>query len=95
MCDAELGDLVEKKRKLFKRVFGDKYSLKLLDLQVWNNKDGRTRSAVSFTFMETMAALEIQSCCEKIAKWIGGDLYGTVNFDFSGTVPSLDMMVEL
>ena len=95
MCDAELRDLVEKKRKLFKRVFGDKYSLKLLDLQVWNNKDGRTRSAVSFTFGAKMTALEIQSCCEKIARWMGGVLFGTVNLDFTGNAPSLEMMVEL
>ncbi len=95
MCDAELKDIVEKKHKLFKRTFGDKYSLRLLDLQAWNNKDGRALSAVSFTFGATMTALEIQSCCEKIAKWMGGELFGTVNLDFAGNVPSLEMMVEL
>ena len=95
MCDTELKDIVEQKRKLFKRAFGDKYSLRLLDLQMWNNKDGRTLSDVSFTFGESMTALEIRICCEKIAKWIGGELFGTVNLDFSGNVPSLEMVVEL
>ena len=95
MYGVELNDVVEKKRKLFKRAFGDKYSLRLLDLQAWNNKDGRTLSAVSFTFGATMTSLEIQSCCEKIARWMGGELFGTVNLDFAGNAPSLEMMVEL
>ncbi len=86
---------LEKKFKLFKRAFSDKYSLRLLDLQAWDNKDGRTLSNVSFTFGASMAAREIQSCCEKVAKWMGGELFGTVNLDFSGTVPSLEMMVEM
>lgn len=42
-----------------------------------------------------MTALEIQTVCGKIARWIGGDLLGTVNLDFSGTEPSLEMMVEV
>ena len=41
-----------------------------------------------------MTALDIQVVCEKIAKWLGGELYGTVNLDFSGSSPSLEMMVE-
>ena len=90
-----LKDILEKKRKLFKCAFGDKYSLRLLDLQVWNNKDGRTLSEVSFIFGAKMTALGIQSCCEKIARWMGGELFGTVNLDFSGNAPSLEMMVEL
>lgn len=95
MCDAELKTVVEKKRKLFKRAFGDKYLLRLLDLQAWNNKDGRTLSEVSFIFGAKMTALETQSCCEKIARWMGGELFGTVNLDFAGNAPSLEMMVEL
>lgn len=31
----------ELKRKQFKRMFGDKYSLILLNLNYWNEKDGR------------------------------------------------------
>ena len=86
---------LEKKIRLFKREFGDKYSLRLLDFQAWNNKDGRTLASVSFTFGASMTVLEIQSCCEKVAKWMGGELFGTVNLDFSGNVPSLEMVVEL
>ena len=41
-----------------------------------------------------MTALDIQVVCVKIAKWLGGELYGTVNLDFSGDEPSLEMMVE-
>lgn len=91
----ELQEMAEKKRKLFKRVFGDKYWLRLLELKIWDNKDGRTLAEVSFVFGELMTALEIQTVCEKIARWIGGDLLGTVNLDFSGTEPSLEMMLEV
>lgn len=87
-------DVIEKKKKLFNRVFGLKYSLKLLEMQAWDNKDGRELAEVSFIFGELMTALDIQVVCEKIAKWLGGELYGTVNLDFSGTSPSLEMMVE-
>lgn len=87
-------DVIEKKRKLFNRVFGMKYSLKLLGMQAWDNKDGRELAEVSFMFGELMTALDIQVVCEKIAKWLGGELYGTVNLDFSGSSPSLEMMIE-
>lgn len=86
---------LEKKIKVFKRVFGNKYSLELLDLHAWKNKDRRIISNVSFTFGESMSAFEIRICCEKIARWIGGELFGTVNLDFSGNVPSLEMVVEI
>ena len=84
-----------KNSTLFNRVFGRKYSVELLDMKVWKEKDGRVLGEVSFSFGELMTALDIRIVCSNVAKWIGGDLYGTVNLDFSGTVPSLDMMVEL
>ena len=87
-------EIIEKKKKLFNRVFGMKYSLKLLGMQARDNKDGRELAEVSFIFGELMTALDIQVVCEKIAKWLGGELYGTVNLDFSGSSPSLEMMVE-
>ena len=87
-------ELIEKKKRLFKRVFGKKYSLKLIEMKVWDNKDGRKLAMASFVFGELMTALDIQVVCEKIAKWLGGELYGTVNLDFSGDKPSLEMMVE-
>ena len=71
-----------------------KYSLKLMGMQAWDNKDGRELAEVSFMFGELMTALDIQVVCEKIAKWLGGELYGTVNLDFSGSSPSLEMMIE-
>lgn len=76
-------------------MFGDKYSLELLDLKCWNEKDGRELGELSFCFSERMAAYEIQGICEEIAKWLGGELYGTVNLDFYGSKPSLEMMVEM
>ena len=88
------GEHISKKKNLFKRVFGKKYSLKLSGMQAWGNKDGRELAEVSFVFGELMTALDIQVICEKIAKWLGGELYGTVNLDFSGDEPSLEMMVE-
>ena len=89
-----MSELIEKKKKLFNRVFGMKYSLKLMGMQAWDNKDGRELAEVSFAYGELMTALDIQVVCVKIAKWLGGELYGTVNLDFSGDEPSLEMMVE-
>ena len=85
----------EKKRKQFKRMFCDKYSLVLLDLKCWNERDGRTLGEVSFCFSEQMTALKIRNICEEISEWLDGNLYGTINLDFSGTSSSLEMMVEL
>ena len=89
-----LRELIEKKMKLFNRVVGKKYSLTLIEMKAWDNKDGRNLAMVSFEFRELMTALDIQVVCEKIAKWLGGELYGTVNLDFSGDEPSLEMMAE-
>ena len=89
-----MGERIEKKTKLFNCVFGKKYSLTLIEMKAWDNKDGRELAEVSFVFGELMTALDIQVVCEKIAKWLGGELYGTVNLDFSGDKPSLEMMVE-
>ena len=86
--------LIEKKKKLFNRVFGMKYSLSLIEMKAWDNKDGRELAEVSFAYGELMTALDIQVVCVKIAKRLGGELYGTVNLDFSGDEPSLEMMVE-
>lgn len=45
-------ELIDKKRKLFNRVFGMKYSLKLMGMQAWDNRDGRELAEVSFVFGE-------------------------------------------
>ena len=92
---ADLSGFEELKCKQSKRMFGDKYSLVLLGLNCWNEKDGRALGDVSFCFCEQMTALEIRSICEEIAEWMGGELYGTDNIDFSGSTPSLEMMVEV
>lgn len=89
-----VGELIRKKKNFFSREFSKKYSLKLIGMQAWDNKDGRELAAVSFAFGELMTVLDVQVVCEKVAKWFGGTLYGTVNLDFSGDEPSLEMMVE-
>lgn len=90
----DMTELIDKKKKLFNRVFGKKYALKLMGMQAWDNKDGRELAQVSLGFDVQMTALDIQVVCGKIAKWLGGELYGTVNLDFHGNAPSLEMMVE-
>lgn len=90
----DISEFIKKKKKLFNRVFGMKYSLTLIEMKTWDNKDDRELAEVSFVFGELMTALDIQVVCEKIAKWLGGELYGTVNLDFSGSSPSLEMMIE-
>ena len=90
----DMAELIDKKKSLFNRVFGMKYSLKLLEMQTWDNKDGRELAEVSLMLGEMMTALDIHVVCEKIARWLGGELYGTVNLDFSGNSPSLEMMIE-
>ena len=90
----KMTELIEKKKKLFNRVFGMKYSLTPIEMKAWANKDGRELAEVSCMFGELMTAQGIQVVCEKIAKWLGGELYGTINLDFSGEEPSLEMVVE-
>ena len=60
----EANELVEKKQKLFKRVFGAKYSLSLLEMQVSQKDDTRILLSVAFLFGELMTALDIQVVCE-------------------------------
>ena len=83
------------KRRVFKRTFGDKYGVNLVGLQLWVNKDGRELGQINCTIGETMTALEIGEMCRKMAKWLGGELYGTVNIDYTDEEsPSIEMMVE-
>ena len=90
----EMSELLKKKKKLFNRAFGEKYALRLLEMEAWPCDQGRNLALVSFDFPSTMSAREIQELCEEIAEWFGGALYGTVDFDFTVGGCSLDMMVE-
>lgn len=92
---ANLSGFEDLKCKQFKRMFGDKCSLVSLGFNCWTEKDGRVLGEISFCFSEWMTVLKIQSICEEIAEWMGGDLYGTVNIDFSGNTLSLEMVVEV
>ena len=42
-----MSELIEKKKKLFNRVFGMKYSLSLIEMKAWDNKDGRELAEVN------------------------------------------------
>ena len=95
MTKEELSKLEESKRRVFKRTFGDKYGVNLVGLQLWVNNDGRELGQINCTIGETMTALEIGEMCRKMAKWLGGELYGTVNIDYTDEEsPSIEMMVE-
>ena len=81
-------------RRSFAQKFGRRYGLKLLDLQKWHDKNMGNLGLASFLFGERMSMEEFYIVCQKVAEWMGGELYGTVNIDFFGSVPSADIMVE-
>ena len=81
-------------RRSFAQKFGRRYGLKLLDLQKWHDKNQGNLGQVSFAFGERMSMEKFHIVCQKVAEWMGGELYGTVNIDFFGSVPSADIMVE-
>ena len=95
MTNEDLQKLEESKRRVFKRTFGDEYGVNLVELRLWKNNDGRELGQINCTICETMTAMEIGEMCRKMAKWLGGELYGTVNLDYSDeTSPSIEMMAE-
>ena len=81
-------------RRSFAQKFARQYGLKLLDLQKWHDKNMGNLGLGSFLFGERMSMEEFYIVCQKVAEWMGGELYGTVNIDFFGSVPSVDIMVE-
>lgn len=44
---------------------------------------------------ETLSTAELDSFGRSAASALGGEPYGTLNLDFSGSVPSLEMLVDL
>ena len=58
MMDAD--ELVEKKQKLFKQVFGAKYSLSLLGMQVSQKDDTSSLLTVAYLFGDLITELDIQ-----------------------------------
>ncbi len=81
-------------QRSFARKFGKAYGLKLLELQKWHDKNMGNLGLATFLFGERMSMEAFHIVCQKVAEWMGGDLYGTVNIDFFGSVPSADIMVE-
>jgi len=84
----------EIKRRNFNRKFGKRYGVKLLGLQTHRNPQGQCFADVDFLFGSRMTAEAIGFMCENIAEWIGGELRGTVNIDYSGK-PSIAIVVEM
>lgn len=92
-----MGDLQEfemTKRRNFNRRFGKRYGVKLLSLQCHANPQGERFADVDFIFPPRMTSEEIGIMCGNVATWIGGELHGTVNIDFSG-VQSLSIIVRI
>ena len=81
-------------RRSFAQKFGRQYGLKLLELQKWHDRNMGNLGLATFIFGERMSMEEFHIVCQKVAEWMGGELYGTVNIDFFGSVPSVDIMVE-
>jgi len=94
MTQKELKSVTELKRRNFNRKFAKRYGVKLLYLQTHRNPDGQCFADVDFLFGSRMTAEAIGLMCENIANWIGGELRGTVNIDYSGR-PSLSIVVEV
>ena len=93
MTQAELKRIEETKRLGFNRKFGKRYGVKLMELQGHRNPQGEGFVDIDFLFDSRMTAEAIGMMCESIAAWVGGELRGTVNIDFSGR-PTLAIVVE-
>ena len=93
MTANELASVVAIKRRNFNRKFGQRYGIKLMELQGHCNPHGEGFIDIDFMFGPRMAAEAIGMMCENIAAWVGGELRGTVNIDFSGR-PTLAIVVE-
>lgn len=93
MKDEDIEYLVRSKQSDFDAVFGERYGIKLMLLQGHVNPQGQGFVDVDFLFNPRMTAEAIEMMCENIAVWIGGELRGTVNIDFSGR-PSIAIVVE-
>lgn len=93
MTASEIACIVATKRRNFNRKFSKRYGVKLMALQGYCNPQGQGFVDIDFLFGPRMTAEEIGMMCENIAMWVGGELRGTVNIDFSGR-PTLAIVVE-
>ena len=93
MTASEIACIVATKRQNFNRKFGKRYGIKLMELQGHCNPQGEGFIDIDFLFGPRMTAEAIGMMCENIALWVGGELRGTVNIDFSGR-PTLAIVVE-
>ena len=93
MTASELVRIVAIKQRNFNRKFGKQYGIKLMELQGHWNPQGEGFIDIDFMFGPRMTAEAIGMMCENIAAWVGGELRGTVNIDFSGR-PTLAIVVE-
>lgn len=90
-----MGGSLQNDKESFIRTLGTEFPLVLLGIQVVHREEQRRLVELELLIKGQLLVEELQTACERVAKWVGGDLYGTVNIDFSGTSPSLEMMVEV
>ena len=78
-----------------RRELEEKFSLKIMDIQFLIHDDReRAHYEVNFFISEKMTINELRGSCEEIAEYLGGELYGDVNIDYSGNTPSVEMLSE-
>ena len=83
--------LREVKRKLSAR-----FSLKNLDVDFDIHGDGvKAHYQIYFMIRDSITLEGLRDLCDEISEYLGGDLYGEVHIDYSGTTTSVDMLCEL
>lgn len=74
------------------------YAVKLLEFEDWvNRSDGRRFCEIAFLLgggiAENLTISKLYELSEAIAAKLGGQVYGSVNIDYSGTNPSAEILV--
>lgn len=74
------------------------YGIKLLEFEDWiNRSDGRRFCEIAFLLgggiAENLTISKLYELAEEIAAKLGGQVYGSVNIDYSGTNPSVEILV--
>lgn len=74
------------------------YGIKLLEFEDWVNRtDGRRFCEIAILLdggvAEDLTIIKLHELAEAIAERLGGQVYGSVNIDYSGTNPSVEILV--
>lgn len=85
----------EEDLRQIRRELEEKFSLKILDLQFIILSDGeKAHYEIVFFISPNITIDQLKDLCEEIAEYLGGELYGDVNIDYSGNTPSVEMLSE-